>query len=114
MKIPLAVMCSALCIPAYAIQCGAFSVQPGRNMTTINGDSMRVVSVKFSGAYHDYSQATLTLLPDNITTADRQYRMTTEGGNAVLELMTRELPPRVLNREQCDSGLSGFEWYTGG
>ncbi|ECI6405469.1 hypothetical protein EQG89_13065 [Salmonella enterica subsp. enterica] len=114
MKIPLAVICLALCIPAYAIQCGVFSVQPDRNRPTISGDPVRIVSAKFAGAYQDYSRATLTLQPDRITTTDRQYRMTTEGGNAVLELMTRELPPRVLNREQCDSGLSEFDWYTGG
>ncbi|EEF2418260.1 hypothetical protein NCL57_005089 [Salmonella enterica] len=114
MKIPLAVICSALCIPAYAIQCGAFSVQSDQYTPTVNGETVRVVAAKFAGGYHDYSQVTLTLLPDNITTTDRQYRMTTEGGNAVLELMTRELPPRVLNREQCDGGLSGFNWYTDG
>lgn len=114
MKILIAVICSALCVPVYAFQCGTFTVNPDRNMTTINGDMVRVVSAKFSGAYHDYSWVTLTLLPENITTTDRQYHITTEGGNATLELMTREHPPRVLNREQCDTGLTGFDWYTSG
>lgn len=38
--------------------------------------------------------------------------MMAEGSNATLELMTRENPPRVLYRAQCDTGLTGFEWYT--
>lgn len=90
-----------------AIHCGGFTIQPDRYRTTINGDVVHIVDAQFYGAPRDFSQAAIKLLPDAITTTDRQYRLETQGGNALLELMTRENPPRVLNRERCDAGLKG-------
>lgn len=95
-----------------AIHCGGFTIQPDRYRTTINGDVVHIVDAQFYGAPRDFSQAAIKLLPDAITTTDRQYQLETQGGNALLELMTRENPPRVLYRAQCDTGLTGFEWYT--
>ncbi|HEC4508012.1 TPA: hypothetical protein R2W59_003582 [Escherichia coli] len=95
-----------------AIHCGGFTIQPDRYRTTINGDVVHIIDAQFYGAPRDYGRATIKLLPDAITTTDRQYRMMAEGSNATLELMTRENPPRVLYRAQCDTGLTGFEWYT--
>ena len=95
-----------------AIHCGGFTIQPDRYRTTINGDVVHIVDAQFHGAPRDYGRATIKLLPDAITTTDRQYRLETQGGNALLELMTRENPPRVLNRERCDAGLTSFGWYT--
>ncbi len=92
------------------IHCEGFTIQPDRYRTTINGDVVHIVDAQFYGAPRDFSQAAIKLLPDAITTTDRQYRMTTQGGNATLELMTREAPPRVLNRARCDTGLKGFDW----
>jgi hypothetical protein len=91
-----------------AIHCGGFTIQPDRYRTTINGDVVHIVDAQFYGAPRDFSQAAIKLLPDAITTTDRQYRLETQGSNALLELMTRENPPRVLNRERCDAGLTGF------
>lgn len=95
-----------------AIHCGGFTIQPDRYRTTINGDVIHIVDAQFYGAPRDFSQAAIKLLPDAITTTDRQYRLETQGSNALLELMTRENPPRVLNRERCDAGLTGFYWYS--
>lgn len=91
---------------------GGFTIQPDRYRTTINGDVVHIVDAQFYGAPRDFSQAAIKLLLDAITTTDRQYRLETQGGNALLELMTRENPPRVLNRERCDAGLTSFGWYT--
>lgn len=93
-----------------AIHCGHFTVQPDRYRTMINGDRMLVTETTFRGAPRDYSWATITLLPESITTKNRLYQMRTEGGNATLELTTTENPPRVLNRERCDAGLEAFNW----
>ena len=95
-----------------SIHCGDFTVEPDRYRTMINGDVVRIVDAQFYGAPRDFRQAAIKLLPDAITTTNRQYRLETQGGNALLELMTRENPPRVFNRERCDAGLNGFDWYT--
>lgn len=113
MKPYILAACLISSVPALsAIHCGGFTVQPDRYRTTINGDVVHIIDAQFYGAPRDYSQATIKLSPDAITTIDRQYRLSTQGGNALLELMTRENPPRVLNRERCDAGLTSFGWYT--
>ncbi|WP_455811837.1 hypothetical protein [Pseudomonas graminis] len=112
MRLYILAACLFSPVPALSvIHCGSFSIQPDRYRTAINGDVVHIVDRQFYGAPRDYSQATITLLPDAITTTDRQYRLMTQGGNALLELMTRENPPRVLNRVRCDAGLTGFGWY---
>ena len=110
MKNILTVVLFVVPMSVHAFQCGPFTVSPDRYMTTINHELQDVTSVNFRGYKHDYSQVTITLRPRSITTTDRQYWLKSESGNATLELLTRENPPRVLNHEVCDSGLSGFNW----
>ena len=93
-----------------AIQCGPFNVQVNPNWLSINADKVQVAGIQFYGAPRDYSYSSITLTPTSITAAGRQYRITARGGNATLELLTKENPPRILNRELCDSGLDQFNF----
>jgi hypothetical protein len=53
-------------------------------------------------APRDFSQAAIKLLPDAITTINGNTACYA-GEQCLAGLMTRENPPRVLNRERCDA-----------
>ncbi|QOI56571.1 hypothetical protein [Rouxiella badensis] len=110
MRKVLAALIGLASLSAHAFQCGPFIVNPDHYRTTINGDLQNVVNVVFQDHTRSYNQATLTLLPKSLTDTDKQYRLIAAGGLTTLELLTREHPPRVLNRAVCNSNLSGFDW----
>ncbi len=110
MRMMLAALISLTSLSAHAFQCGPFIVNPDHYRTTINGEVQTISNVSFQGYRHDYDQATITLLPKSITTTDKQYRLKANGEQTTLELLTCEQPPRVLNREVCNSNLRGFDW----
>lgn len=84
-----------------AFQCGSFSVHLDRYQSSINGDRVKLLGQQFTGAPRDYDNSIITLLPDSITVTDRMYKITTTAGQSTLELLTKENPPRTLNRESC-------------
>lgn len=93
-----------------AIQCGSFYINPYQARTTVNGDPVEVADRRFTSNYGNYDNAIITLYRGRITDQHYSFILTSRRGKTTLEYVTDETPPRVLNRENCNGDLSGFNW----
>lgn len=111
MKIYLLVMLFLASAPALAaIQCGHFHINPQQSLTTVNGDPVEVSGRRFTAQFGDYDNAIVTLSRGRITDPHYSFILTSLVGKTTLEYVTDENPPRVMNRENCDGNLNGFNW----